>query len=361
MNEVFTRTLQTWGRQNRRSLPWVGEKDPYRIWLSEVILQQTRVEQGLPYYQRFLARFPDVHSLARASDDEVFKVWEGLGYYSRCRNLLRAAREVAGSLKGVFPTDYEGLRALAGIGEYTAAAIASFAYALPHAVLDGNVFRVLARYYGIAELPGSTSGRKAFRLRADAVLDLEDPGGWNQSIMDFGSQICKPRQALCASCPLASTCVAFSRGMVAELPLKKAKAVRKRRFFHYLLLEQDGAFAVRRREEGDIWAGLYEFPLIEKEDRFESGELLAEPGQMTWFKPESWRVKSVSEWFGQTLSHQQIEACFIHLQALPEPVQKKSADGGKLMKDQHWQAAGPDLIRKLPFPKIIARYLNEQG
>jgi len=351
MNEVFTRNLKAWGKQNRRTLPWMGQKDPYRIWLSEVILQQTRVEQGLPYYERFLALFPNVHALAAAPEDQVFKAWEGLGYYSRARNLIQAARVVSEQYGGNFPSTYDGLRTLPGVGEYTAAAIASFAFDLPHAVVDGNVQRVLARFFGIRHTVDSTPGRKAFRELADTVLDPRDPAAWNQAMMDFGSQHCKPRQPLCSSCPLADHCVALARDWVAELPAKRPKAARRTRFFHYLVLEHAGKRYVRRRDETDIWAGLYDFPLIEKDQSLAPGELLRDPEAMALLQDGLWELRESSEWYRQALSHQDIRACFVKL----------SSKSGKLPKVQDWQALPPDKISKLAFPRVVSRYLDDQG
>ncbi len=299
MNEVFTNNLKHWGDQNRRDLPWVGEKNPYRIWLSEVILQQTRVEQGLPYYERFLRLFPDVQALASAPRDTVFKAWEGLGYYSRARNLMKTASLISNDFGGIFPADYEGLKALPGVGEYTAAAIASFAYNQPHAVLDGNVFRVLARFFGIAHPVDSTAGRKMFRARADAVLDRSAPGRWNQALMDFGSSICKPRNPLCSACPVADNCTAFLQDSIAELPRKKKKTARRTRYFHYLIPEHEGVRWVRQRASRDIWTGLYEFPLVENPGRLDPEQLLAEPEARELLGEGVWEVREVSPWYHQ--------------------------------------------------------------
>ena len=350
MNEVFTHVLTQWGKQNRRSLPWVGQRDPYRVWLSEVILQQTRVEQGLPYYQAFTERFPNVHLLAAAPEDQVFKTWEGLGYYSRARNLIRTARVVYYEYGGIFPSTYEGLRALPGVGEYTAAAIASFCFDLPCAVLDGNVYRVLARYFGIGHPTQTAAGKKAFRIQADAVLNPSSPGAWNQAIMDFGSVQCKPKNPLCSQCPLAEHCIAYQQDRIAELPHKKPKSERRTRYFHYFVLENEGSQWVRKREGKDIWADLYEFPLVETTSRLDPGELMAEKDVQSMLGKGTWEVQEVSPWYRQALSHQDIQACFV----------KISSSGGKLDKIQGWQAAGPDQIRTLAFPRIIARYLNEQ-
>jgi A/G-specific adenine glycosylase len=351
MNEVFTRELRLWGAENRRNLPWVGQRDPYRIWLSEVILQQTRVEQGLPYYRRFLELFPRVEDLAMAPEDQVFKAWEGLGYYRRARNLMAAARVVAGQYGGVFPDSFEGLRSLPGVGDYTAAAIASFAYGLPHAVLDGNVQRVLARYFGLQDPVESAPGKRALRAAADAVLDRSDPGAWNQAMMDFGASLCKPRQPRCGDCPVSSSCRALAAGLVEELPRKKTKAARRTRYFHYLVLRQGEQVLVRRREGKDIWEGLYEFPLLETGHAAEPEELLHFAQAREWLKGSGLNLEQVSPWYEQALSHQQIRARFL----------KFSSRGGKLPEMPGWQASGADELRSLAFPRIIVRYLNDAG
>ncbi len=259
----FSNALIGWYKENRRELPWRQTRDPYLIWISEVILQQTRVVQGLSYFQRFTTRFPDIHSLAEASEDEVMKYWQGLGYYSRARNLHAAARELRQKFGGVFPKDYKQVVALKGIGEYTAAAIVSFAWKQPYAVVDGNVYRVLARVFGI-DLPiDSTAGKKYFRELAGTLLDKEQPDVYNQAIMDFGALQCVPKSPSCLFCPLRDRCRAFAKGQIDRLPVKAGKTVVKPRYFNYLHVLYEGNTFLFRRETKDIWQNLYEFPLIE--------------------------------------------------------------------------------------------------
>ncbi|HIX26396.1 MAG TPA: A/G-specific adenine glycosylase [Candidatus Barnesiella excrementigallinarum] len=255
--------LHKWYAGNHRVLPWRGITDAYRIWISEIILQQTRVAQGYEYYNRFVSRFPDVRSLAAADDDEVMKLWQGLGYYSRARNLLTAARQVVDRFGGEFPTTYEGIRSLQGIGDYTAAAIASFAYGLPHAVVDGNVYRVLSRIYGIDVPIDTTEGKKLFAALADELLDLRDPGGYNQALMEFGALYCVPRSPRCGGCMFADRCMALATNRVEELPVKQGRTVVKPRYFNYFYVWHGADTWVRRREGRDIWRNLYELPLIE--------------------------------------------------------------------------------------------------
>ena len=259
-------SLHAWYAENHRVLPWRGITDAYRIWISEIILQQTRVAQGFEYYNRFISRFPDVRSLAAADDDEVMKLWQGLGYYSRARNLLTAARQVVERFGGEFPTTYEGIRSLQGIGDYTAAAVASFAYGLPHAVVDGNVYRVLSRIYGIDTPIDTTEGRKLFAALADELLDRKDPGGYNQALMEFGALYCVPRSPQCGRGIFADRCMALATHRVDELPVKQGKTVVKPRYFNYFYVRQGGDTWIRRREGRDIWRNLYELPLIETDE-----------------------------------------------------------------------------------------------
>ncbi len=256
----FTSAILQWYAANGRDLPWRRTRDPYAIWLSEIILQQTRIAQGQAYWERFMARFPDVESLAAASEDEVLRLWEGLGYYSRGRNLLAAARQIAAA--GAFPSTLEGIRALKGVGDYTAAAIGSIAFGLPAAVVDSNVYRVLSRYYGIDTPVGSTAAKKEFTALAQSLLPADRPGDFNQAMMDFGAIQCTPASPACLTCPLAATCVALREGRVESLPVRQRAAAVQTRQLVYVYLRCQGRTAIRRRGAGDIWQGLWE-PLTE--------------------------------------------------------------------------------------------------
>lgn len=273
--KTFSQTLIEWYEAHRRDLPWRGISDPYRVWISEVILQQTRVSQGYDYYCRFVEHFPDVASLAAAPADEVMRYWQGLGYYSRARNLHRAARSMAG---GTFPTTYEGVRALPGVGPYTAAAICSLAYSMPMAVVDGNVYRVLARYLGIDVPIDSTQGRKLFMQIAQELLDPARPALHNQAMMDLGATICTPRRPLCADCPLATSCLALAEGREAQLPVKQQRTALRHRYLNYIVVRMgDDSLLLRRRNENDIWQGLYELPLVEADHELSIEQLLCHP------------------------------------------------------------------------------------
>ena len=255
-NNPFTEGILRWYAENGRDLPWRRTRDPYAIWLSEIILQQTRIAQGTAYWQRFMETFPTVEDLAAASEDQVLRLWQGLGYYSRARNLHAAARQIVD--QGGFPQTLEGIRTLKGVGDYTAAAIGSIAFGLPAAVVDGNVYRVLARHFGISTVVGTTAAKKEFTSLAQSLLPPEDPAAFNQGMMDFGALQCTPASPRCMDCPLAATCDALRTGRTELLPVKKeAAAVRERRIT-YVYIRCQGQTAIHRRGPGDIWQGLWE-------------------------------------------------------------------------------------------------------
>lgn len=279
MQNAFAEAILKWYAFNRRELPWRDIADPYRIWISEIILQQTRVSQGYDYYRRFIEAFPTVEALADAPQDDVMRLWQGLGYYSRARNLHAAARQVMEEHGGRFPTDYAGVRALKGVGDYTAAAICSFAYKLHVAVVDGNVYRVLSRYYGIDDPIDTTKGKRTF---ASLALDLLPADGqaaadYNQGLMDFGAMQCVPQSPECPTCPFAPTCQAFREGRVAELPVKTHKTQTTDRYLVYLCVRSPHGYWLHRRDGADIWRGLYEFPLLEFDGQTDSDAVMKHP------------------------------------------------------------------------------------
>jgi len=310
----FPALLMQWNRQqNTRKMPWKGEKDPYKIWLSEIILQQTRVDQGLKYYEKFIAVFPDINKLASAKEEKVYKMWEGLGYYSRCKNLIETARFISKKFNGKFPNEFEEILSLKGIGIYTASAIASFAYNLPYAVVDGNVFRVLSRVFGIKNPIDNTDGKKLFSELAFELLDKKQPGIYNQALMDFGAVICKPQNPICNNCVLRDHCFAFKNDLVNKLPVKEKKNKITTRWFNYLVIEYQARIYITKRTANDIWKNLHEFVLIETNNDASVKRLLAKAEKEKILKKDSYKILSVSQVYSQQLSHQKIMGRFIKI------------------------------------------------
>jgi len=344
--QKFTQLLMLWHeKDNNREMPWKGEKDPYKIWLSEIILQQTRVEQGTAYFNRFVAKYPNIAAIANAADVEVFKLWEGLGYYNRCKNMLTAARFIDSQLYGIFPSTYEDILQLKGVGPYTAAAIASFAYNHPTAVVDGNVYRVLARYFGISTSVDSVAGKSQFAELAQVVLDRSNSASYNQAIMDFGATICKPQLPLCSVCILSEGCVAFLTNRVALLPVKEKKLVKKHRWFNYIVAEKDNRLLVKKRTGKDIWQNLHEFLLVETPKPVETEQVLAAKDVQA-LRLKNFKVKKVIGGMKQQLTHQTIHATFIYLHCKSMTV----PDGMEMVEK--------DDIEKLAFPRVIKHYME---
>ncbi len=264
MPSPFSQQLLTWFETEKRDLPWKATHDPYKIWISEIILQQTRVAQGLPYYERFIKKFPTVKKLADAPLDEVLKMWEGLGYYSRARNLHHTALIIRDQYKGVFPKNYEEILALKGIGSYTAAAIASFAFNLPYPVLDGNVKRVVARFLGMREAIDLPATQKAMMVWLNQALPPKQSADFNQAMLDLGATVCTPQNPKCDACPVSSFCVAKKEDLQSLLPVKAKTIIKRDRYFHFfVVVDPSGACLLEQRKEKDIWQGLYQFPLLE--------------------------------------------------------------------------------------------------
>lgn len=346
----FSSLLLKWNKEkNNRKMPWKGENDPYKIWLSEIILQQTRVGQGLNYYHNFVKKFPDIHKLAKAKDATIFKLWEGLGYYTRCRNLIATARFISKEKGGKFPEKYEDIKALKGIGPYTAAAISSFAFNLPHAVVDGNVYRVLARVFGIEKPIDTTTGKKFFTALADELLNKKLPGIYNQAIMDFGAVVCKPALPLCKRCILKKNCVAFLNNKVSELPVKGKKIRIRKRWFYYLVISYKYEMAILKRTEKDIWQDLYEFPLIEAAGELDKKKILFQAEKNKWVQKNKYELIATSPLFKQQLSHQSIAGQFIEIMLKRKP---------KLSNDWLWLTK--DKLSKYTFPQFINQYLRKK-
>ena len=334
--------------KNGRKMPWKSESDPYRIWLSEIILQQTRVQQGLSYYEQFLRTFPNIESLAVAPDHLVLKQWEGLGYYARCKNLIRTARMISLNYGGKFPDSYLEIASLPGIGPYTAAAISSFAFGLPHAVLDGNVYRVLSRYFGINAPAQKASGKKLYSLLAQSLLKVGEPGVYNQAIMDFGAEICRPRRPLCQSCVQRSDCVAHLRGWVDQLPVKAAGPSKKQRWFYYFVVETlDNMVCLRERTGKDIWEGLYEFPMWESRQAATEKEIIGSPGLKELMGKNKFQVVGWSGVQTQQLSHQFIRAQFVRIRC-----------NSLSASPNHFQIKA-ERLEDFPFPRVIKKHLQD--
>jgi A/G-specific adenine glycosylase len=340
---AFVKLLLHWNCvNNNRQMPWKGEKDPYKIWLSEIILQQTRVEQGLKYYQNFIEAFPTVHQLAQAPETKVFKLWEGLGYYSRCRNLITTAQYISGELGGVFPTNYDGILALKGVGGYTAAAISSFAYNHPYAVLDGNVFRVLSRIFDVEVAIDSTQGKKIFSQLAQEILPTKTPGDYNQAIMDFGAVICKP-VPVCDACFFTAHCLAYSRGKQQLLPVKEKKTSIKKRWLNYFVVQCGDEVLIQKRTESDIWQGLHQFVVTETARSCQRNQL--EELFQKQFGIDSYLL--VNEWKEkQALSHQSISFHFLWMK-----VKRKTKVPG-----YHW--ARLSHLQDLAFPRTLQNAIS---
>ena len=350
----FGKHLIKWNESVERPMPWKGEKNPYLIWLSEIILQQTRVEQGLPYFEHFKTQYPNVQALAAASNDTIMKSWEGLGYYSRARNLHAAAKYVVEELDGVFPTSYDGILQLKGVGPYTAAAIASFAYDLPYAVLDGNVFRVLSRYLGLEVPIDSTEGKKRFKEAAQVSLLLSEalPSIYNQAMMDFGAIQCKPKAPLCGKCPMMHSCRAYIDDRVGGLPVKAKRIKKKTRYFHYLVLRFNGKVLLHKRAQKDIWHSLYEFPLIEFDkiaDREE--DIRCTPLWEAIIGNEPVSITHIAGPYQQTLTHQKVYASFWEIDFKKD--RKPNSDTFIAVEQKN--------LSKFAFPKIIDCYLQDNS
>ncbi len=339
----FSRALLPWYREHHRPLPWRETQDPYRIWLSEVILQQTRVDQGMAYWRRFVERYPTVQDLAAAHEDDVLKLWQGLGYYSRARNLLKAARQVVNDFGGSFPATHADLQKLKGVGDYTASAIASICFHQPDAVVDGNVYRVLARAFGIDMPIDSTAGRKRFKELAQELIDPTNPGDHNQAVMELGATVCTPNNYACLLCPLQPKCAAFATGRIEDLPVKEGVTRTRDRFFNYLHIRHPNGVYMHQRGPKDIWQGLFELPLIESERSLARRYLISETDRLFG---TGWKVLAKSDEVKHVLSHQLIRAVFW------EVVPPK---GFKPPKE--WIPLSEKALGTVAVPRLIERWL----
>jgi A/G-specific adenine glycosylase len=335
--QLLAKKLLQWHKSiNNRQLPWKEEKDPYKIWLSEILLQQTRAEVVIAYYLKFIKAYPSINSLANAPEEEVFVLWQGLGYYSRCRNLIATARMVVELYNGQFPNNYKDIIALKGIGPYTASAIASFAFDLPYAVLDGNVYRILSRLFA-SDIPiDSNEGKLFFQQKADELLAKKSPAQYNQAIMDLGATICKPKQMLCPQCPWQKDCTAFANDSVALYPVKSKKLKIKNRFFHYLVFDDGRHLYITKRVQKDIWQDLFQFALIEST----SPQLPL---------PTDWNYLMQMPYTShQLLTHQKIECNFYHIDTKPSK---------QIIKQFDLQKIEYNNLASFAWPKSINDYL----
>ena len=340
----FSNILINWYLQNQRELPWRKTKNPYFIWLSEIMLQQTRVAQGLSYYLKFTTAFPTVFDLAKADESTVLKMWQGLGYYSRARNLHFTAKHIVNELNGEFPSTFKEIIKLKGIGDYTASAIASICFNEPTAVVDGNVYRVLSRYFGIDTPINSSAGIKEFKKLAQTLIDESQPGTFNQAIMDFGAIQCKPKKPLCMFCPFAESCVALQKNLIEKLPVKEKKIKIKKRYFNYIVVKTDDDKTILSERKGKgIWQGLYQFPLIETNAIINKNELISSKEFQDLFPEETTISLHNKKEIVHKLSHQ-------HLYTQFWIVETKQTISASI----DWTS-----VKKYPVPILIANFLDE--
>jgi A/G-specific adenine glycosylase len=351
----FAFTLIEWYNQNKRQLPWRETDDPYKIWLSEIIMQQTRINQGLAYYNRLSSHFPTIRKLAEASEVEVLKLWQGLGYYSRARNLHFAAKTIVEKFNGHFPQSYTDIISLKGIGPYTAAAITSIAFNQPFPVVDGNVTRVISRWFAITEAVNSSFGKRKIETAVKELIVGHSPGTFNQAIMEFGALYCKPKNPECGFCIFSISCLAFQKGLVAKVPVKLKSHPQKKRFFNYLFItdgDEGRPFVyLNKRTEGDIWQGLYDFPLIETEKETDVDNLMNGNAWKEIFKESKPVITRVSRGFKHQLTHQQIFAKFIKVNIQENLTQPLISFVRVELKN----------VEKYPIPRLIELYLNKNN
>lgn len=338
----FSLLIRLWYRQNSRSLPWRETSNPYFIWLSEIILQQTRVDQGRKYYDKFVRYFPKVEDLASAEQEDVLNLWQGLGYYSRARNLHFAAQQIVEQHDGVFPSTYKSIKSLKGVGDYTASAVASFAFDLPHAVVDGNVYRVLSRFFADSTPIDSTQGQKLFKAYAEDLLSEEDPAEHNQAIMELGALICKPKKPLCDDCPLQDNCLAYQQGDMSLYPLKGKKTKVRERYFNYLVAGNH-KFQLEKRDSKGIWQNMYQFPLVESGAKKSLSEF-----KIDVFNDFGVHVIGEIASYTHVLSHQKIYTVFWRFE-------------GELELGEKMLSVDVETVDRYPLPRLIHRFLEENN
>lgn len=341
---MISKTLIGWYQENKRDLPWRNTTDAYKVWLSEIILQQTQVVQGLPYYEKFIEKYPNVNSLAKADEDEILKLWQGLGYYSRARNLHFTAKHISNNLKGKFPDHYNEILKLKGIGNYTAAAIASFCFKEVVPVVDGNVLRFVSRYYGINEPIDKPSTIKIIRETCENEISNKQPDIFNQAIMEFGSQVCKPNNPECDVCPFKDSCWAKANNKILDIPFKEKKIKKRNRYFYFLLIRKSNTILIQKRIGKDIWEGLYQLPLIESPDKINDTNLIENLSSL------GLKMISKGQYKKHLLSHQNIFACLIEcdpMQNANNKLKQLHPQSFEISLKQFEQYAIPRLLEKL--------------
>jgi A/G-specific adenine glycosylase len=341
--------LEEWYIGNKRELPWRDSDSAYRIWLSEIILQQTRVNQGIKYYERFVERYPCVEDLAKAPVDEVLKLWQGLGYYTRARNLHATAQIIVNDYKGAFPDTYDDLLRLKGIGTYTAAAIASIAFKEPVALVDGNVFRVLSRLYGISQPIDTSAGKAHFKKIATEILNPKKPDVHNQALMEFGALVCLPRNPHCESCVLAKSCMANIQGIVDLLPVKQGKGKIRIRYFNYLFIHHQGTTYLHKRDSKDIWNSLFEFPLIETNASMSFSKLALLESWSNIFGGNPVKLNGMTKTYKHQLTHQTLFCCFYNIAVNTEPS----------LQQLNFYQIPLSRLNEFAVPRVMERYLEE--
>ena len=344
---TFSEEIIEWYHKHKRDLPWRNTNDPYIIWLSEIIMQQTRVEQGMPFFNRFAEKYPTVKHFASATEEEILKLWQGLGYYSRGRNMHQTSREVMEEHAGYFPKNYDSLIRLKGIGEYTAAAISSFSSNEAKAVVDGNVFRLLSRYFGIDTPINTGKGKKIFTDLANELLDQTQAGTFNQAMMEFGSLQCKPKNPNCIVCPVQTSCEARLRNRINDLPVKLKSQKSKDRYFNYIIAIKNSKILVNKRRPGDIWENMIDLPLFETESPVEVPDLIQSENFIKTFGKQV-LVRSISKPVKHILSHQKLNARFIHIEQFTE----------EFIPHQNWFYVSKEELDKLPQPKLIFQFFE---
>jgi len=347
----FSAQLLFWYKNNHRDLPWRNTRNPYLIWISEIILQQTRVNQGYQYYLRFIERFPDVKTLAGAKEEDVLKLWQGLGYYSRARNIHHAAQQIMKDFKGVFPSDYHEIIKLKGIGNYSASAIASIAFKQVYPVIDGNVLRVISRIYGISTPVDSSKGKTEVQLILNTLIDQQHPDIFNQAIMELGAMVCNPQNPKCEVCPLQVLCFAFEKKCIASFPVKTKKIHQRIRYFYYLVIQfpskHESHIYLNKRTNNDIWKNMYDFPLLEADKELSiTDDILT--GIKKILPDQQFSIKGISKNYKHQLTHQTIFACFIDIETTTI-----------LPQAENYLTIPYNNIHQYPIPKLIDNYLND--